>query len=187
MTATIETPAPTQADPRSWTIAWRKRTANHFRRASNWVGTWAEAFEMAAAFGELHPEMQVYYTTTAAYEQWQRDEIAAGTLIDHGYSDDWGTILVDSGKRIKIRETGVIEDELLDADINKVAAETNETSRVRKGHTTIPNPKAEGKWFTSPAKCRAWAREVRANNPEIFAQMLTQCRTADERFAAGAE
>ncbi len=184
MTAT--TTAPTKADPRSWTIAWRKRTANHFRRANNWAGTWAEAFEMARAFGELHPDMQVFYTTSAAYEQWQRDEIAAGTL-SADRADDHGNIMVDSGKRIKVRETGVIEDELLDADVNKVAAEANETSRIRKpGGITIPNPEARGQWFESPAECRAWARKVRDERPDIFTEMVTTARTADERFAAGA-
>jgi hypothetical protein len=182
------TTTPSQAPAQSWTIAWRKRTANHFKRANNWSGTWAEAVEMAAAFGELHPNFQVYYTSSVAHEQWQRDEIAAGTMIDHGYSEDWGTILVDSGKRIRIRETGVIEAELLDADINKVAAEANETSRIRKpGGITIPNAKAQGQWFTSPAKCREWARDIRANYPANFADLLAASRTADERFAAGAQ
>lgn len=186
MTAT--TTAPSQAPTQGWTIAWRKRTANHFRRANNWAGTWAEALEMAGAFGELHPDLQVYYTPSVAHEQWMRDEIAAGTLVDYGYSEDWGNILVDSGKRIRIRETGVIEAELLDADINKVAAETNETSRIRRpGGITTCNPKAQGQWFTSPAKCREWARKVRTEQPAIFASMLAASRTADERFAAGAQ
>ncbi|HEX8109784.1 MAG TPA: hypothetical protein VF516_18765 [Kofleriaceae bacterium] len=174
-----------QAPAASWTIAWRKRTANHFRRANNWAGTWAEAFEMARAFGELHPEYQVYYTTTAAYEQWERDEIAAGTLAaDRG--EDHGNIMVDSGKRIRVRDTGVVEADLLDADIAKVAAEVHETSYVRKNGITSQNPRSRGQWYTSPAKCREWARGVRASYPEIFASMVTDSRTADERFAAGA-
>jgi hypothetical protein len=184
---TAATAAPSQAPAQSWTIAWRKRTANHFKRATNWAGTWAEAYEMAAAFGELHPDMQVYYTTTIGYEQWMRDEIAAGTLVDHGYSEDWGNIMVDSGKRIKVRETGVIEAELLDADINKLAGEMNETGRIRKNGITTRRPGTQGRWYTSPEQCRAWARDIRDNYPANFADLLAASRTADERFAAGAQ
>lgn len=102
----------TKAPTSSWTIAYRNPRANHFKRATNWSGTWAEAVEMARVFGDLHPEFQVWYTTTVEYEQWTAQEIAAGTL-DASYAEDHGNIMVDSGKRVRVRETGQVDAESL--------------------------------------------------------------------------
>lgn len=76
----------------TWTIAYRKPRANHFRRVTNWSGTWAQAREVAATFQEASPDLQVYYVPAAD---------SAGQC-----EADRGNILMDSGKRIKIRETG---------------------------------------------------------------------------------
>lgn len=201
MTATITTPAgtfvtaaPLFADERPrpakwWTIAWRKRTANHFRRANNWAGTWAEAVEMAGAFAELHPEMQVYYTVTAEYETWQAADLArrvsVGEITEEfagDYLADHANILNDDGrKRIKIRETGVLDDELIDDEINRVAGEAHETTYVR-GADGITTRRALDQWFASPLACRAWARDIRACHPKDFAVLLAASRTADERY-----
>lgn len=131
MTATL-----TKA-PDSWTIAYRKRTANHFKRANNWSGTWAEAVEMARVFGDLHPEYQIWYTTTTEYERWVVAEVNAGTL-HADYLDDVANIMVDSGKRIRVRETGVIDVESLrrfeQGQASKVELSKNRTVRTLRAY-----------------------------------------------------
>jgi hypothetical protein len=123
--------------PDSWTIAYRKPRANHFKRAANWSGTWAEAVEMARVFGDLHPEYQVWYTTTVGYEQWTAQEIAAGTL-DASYAEDHGNIMVDSGKRIRVRETGAIDAESLrrfeQGQASQVTLSINRTEKVIRAY-----------------------------------------------------
>lgn len=82
----------------TWTIAYRKGSANHFKRATNWGGTWAQAREVAALFEAANPGLQVWYVPTAASDT---------------HPEDRGNILMDSGKRIKIRETGTLSPEIL--------------------------------------------------------------------------
>jgi hypothetical protein len=101
-----------KAPANSWTIAYRNPRANHFKRAANWSGTWAEAVEMARVFGDLHPELQVWYTTTVEYERWTTAEVNAGTL-HHSYLEDVANIMVDSGKRVRVCETGQVDAESL--------------------------------------------------------------------------
>jgi hypothetical protein len=169
------------AKAKTWTIAWRKPRANRFQRATNWAGTWAEAFEMAQAFGELHPDLQVYYTTSLEHEQAQAAElprrVAAGEIsqeLADSYLEDHGNILVDSGKRVRIVDNGVIEQALLDAEINDVAAFMHRHSHTVPGFRTL-------------ADCRAWARNVRVVNSKTFAEMVTIAGTAQDRFAKRAE
>jgi hypothetical protein len=88
-------------DAMTWTIAYRKRTANRFLRVSNWQGTWTQAVAMAAVFSETNPELQVYYVPTAEAEQ------------DGATPEDIGNVLVDSGKRIRIAEGGGVPDEMI--------------------------------------------------------------------------
>lgn len=83
-----------------WTLAYRKRTANRFQRVTNWSGTWHQAVQLARVFGEAHPELQVWYVPTAASEA-------------NGCPEDAGNILVDSGRRVRIRETGELTPELI--------------------------------------------------------------------------
>lgn len=92
----------------TWTIAYRKPRANKFHRVTDWAGTWNEAYEMAKTFGERNPGMQIYYVPTKAAEDDQAARIATGELPDFGYSADWGNVMVDSGKRIRMTETGTI-------------------------------------------------------------------------------
>jgi hypothetical protein len=89
-----------------WTLAWRKRTANRFQRATDWQGTWAQAFLLAGRFAETHPDLQVYYTSTAAAE------------VD-GYvaAEDCRNILTDSGKRVRVADTGTLSDLLSDLSV----------------------------------------------------------------------
>ncbi|MEU8086326.1 hypothetical protein AB0B57_22290 [Micromonospora sp. NPDC049101] len=96
----------------TWTIAYRKPRANHFKRAANFAGTWHQAREVAAMFMEANPDLQVYYVTTASTEQDEAARIAAGTLGAE-YADDHGNVMLDNGKRIKVRETGQLSPELL--------------------------------------------------------------------------
>lgn len=88
MTATLTT---------TWTIAYRKPRANRFQRVANWEGTWAQAREVAQAFAVAHPDLQVYYVPSAASDaaEWSAPE-------------DRGNVLVDSGRRVRIRETGAL-------------------------------------------------------------------------------
>ena len=98
-------------DPRTWTIAYRRRTANRFVRVTNWAGNWHQAYNLASAFGELHPELQVHYVPTAEYDAEEAREIAAGTL-SAAYAEDHGNVLVDSGKRVRIVDTGQLDEAL---------------------------------------------------------------------------
>jgi hypothetical protein len=190
MTTTVA-PSTTAVEPKIWTIAYRKRTGPVFHRVTNWAGTWAEAMEMAGAFGELNPGLQVWYTTTAAYELTNAAELAARVAsgeIDqefaNSYLEDHGNIMVDSGKRIKVRDNGTLPTELLDADAMKVAGEVHEASRKRKPFgITVTDTTV---WYASLAACLQWAKGVRAERADIFADMVRTSRTADERFTASA-
>lgn len=79
----------------TWTLAYRKPTANRFQRVTNWAGTWAQALELAQAFSKAHPELQVWYVPSAASEV-------------NGAPEDAGNVMVDSGKRIRIRDNGAL-------------------------------------------------------------------------------
>lgn len=82
-------------NPTTWTLAYRKPTANRFQRVTNWSGTWTQALELAQAFSKAHPELQVWYVPTQASEV-------------NGAAEDAGNVMVDSGKRIRIRENGAL-------------------------------------------------------------------------------
>lgn len=100
----------------SWTIAYRmSKHANHFKRAANWSGTWNGARIMAAEFEANHPGAEVWYVPTLEAEGYQRQMIESGAWESSGLVDDWGNILLESGKRIKIRETGSVTDEMIES------------------------------------------------------------------------
>jgi hypothetical protein len=80
--------------PATWTIAYRNPRANAFKRAGDYAGTWAQAAELAQIFSSHHPDQQVYYVPTAAAE------------AQHPGHEDSGNVLVDSGRRVRILETG---------------------------------------------------------------------------------
>lgn len=83
----------------TWTLAYRKPRANHFRRVANWRGTWHQARELTGTFLEANPGLEAWYVPTADVER-----------IDEA---DRGNILVESGRRVKMRETGTLPDEIL--------------------------------------------------------------------------
>lgn len=78
----------------TWTIAYRKRTANRFRRVPGIALTWDEARTLAGKVAHVAPDLQVYYVPTAETET----------------GEDAGNILVDSGKRVRMVETGDLEE-----------------------------------------------------------------------------
>lgn len=84
---------PTTMNPTTWTLAYRKPTANRFQRVTNWSGTWSQAQELARSFAQAHPELQVWYVPSAASEE-------------NGCEEDRGNVLTDTGRRVRIRETG---------------------------------------------------------------------------------
>lgn len=84
----------------TWTLAYRTKGANHFRRVTDWTGTWHEARDLAGLVTLSHPELEVWYTGSLDSER-------------HGFvhADDCGNLLVPSGKgrksrRVRVRETG---------------------------------------------------------------------------------
>lgn len=77
-----------------WTLAYRKPKANRFQRVVNWSGTWHQAVQLARVFAEANPDLQVWYVPTVG-------------------SDPDGRILVDSGRRVRIRDNGVLSAELI--------------------------------------------------------------------------
>jgi hypothetical protein len=86
----------------SWTLAYRRKTASTFRRVTNWSGTWDEAATMANRFGELHPELDIWYVPS-------REAELAGRVV----LEDIGNILTYSGKRVHMTETGTLPSELI--------------------------------------------------------------------------
>lgn len=120
----------------TWTLAYRNPRANRFQRVTNWSGTWHQAYELARVFNDAHPDLQVYYTQTAQSEQDQAVrlacEVAGGQVsqeLANSYLEDHRNILVDSGRRVMIRETGKLSDEILaqvpDADEAKARYQDN--------------------------------------------------------------
>lgn len=95
------------ASANTWTVAYRNPRANHFKRVTDWSGTWDEACQMAGRVGAAHPELEVWYTSTKASED-------AGWV----HPDDCGNILVPSkrsryaSRRVQMRETGRLSDVL---------------------------------------------------------------------------
>jgi hypothetical protein len=97
----------TATPDRTWTIAYRKPKANRFQRVADWSGTWQEAADMARIFGSLHPDLQVWYVPSAANDARVAKLVEAGELGPE-YLLDHGAILVDTGRRVRMTETGTI-------------------------------------------------------------------------------
>ena len=121
----------------TWTLAYRTPRANHFKRVTNWEGTWHQARELAAKLLEAQPALQVYYVQSAASEGRERyrltSEVHDGkTTLDLAleYLKDHGNILVaETKRRVQMRETGTLSAELLaqvpDADEAKTRYEND--------------------------------------------------------------
>lgn len=121
----------------AWTLAYRTPRANHFKRVTNWEGTWHQAYELAAKLMEAQPALQVYYVQSAVSESAEKvrlaTEVKRGQMtldLAMSYLDDHGNVLVaETGRRVKMRETGTLSDELLaqvpDADEAKARYEAH--------------------------------------------------------------
>lgn len=120
-----------------WTLAYRTPRANHFKRVTNWEGTWHQAREMAAKLLEAQPALQVYYVQSASSELAEvkrlAQEVGSGRMsheLAYSYLEDHGNILVaETKRRVKMRETGQLSDDLLaqvpDADEAKARFEAD--------------------------------------------------------------
>lgn len=117
----------------NWTIAYRKPRANRFLRVTNWSGTWREANEMAGKFAALHPELQVWYTSTRAAED-----------TNYVQAEDKGTIMVESGRRVRVVDAGVLDEELIPAPAEDVEPLTVYLDVVSSG-TVLATSKG-GNW-----------------------------------------
>jgi hypothetical protein len=87
----------------TWTIAYRKPTANRWLRVTNWAGSWAQAVGMAQLFAEANPGVQVYYTSS------REAELAGGVV-----AEDIGNILSETtGRRVRIVEGGELPADMI--------------------------------------------------------------------------
>lgn len=122
-----------------WTLAWRNsRYANRLVRATNWAGTWSQAFYLAGEMREAmvkagHSDAQVYYVTTLEYEREQAREIAAGTLRRE-YAEDHGNVLMETGRRVRMVDSGSIPASVLSMALQLDVAE----ARYRVGCSGMP-------------------------------------------------
>ncbi len=153
-----------------WTVAWRTRRATSIVRALNWAGSWAEAVDMAASVGELLGDgYQVWYTSSLEGERRVQYMIDSGEL-DASYAEDHGNILVDSGARVRITDTGMLPAELLDREVENV---------VHAMRAATP-----GKTRTL-AEYRAIAQRGKDElSAEEWGVWTTWAASADERFTA---
>lgn len=117
---------------RTWTVAWRKKTGPVFHRATNFAGTWAQAFYLAQALGEAQPELQIWYTITADHEALEAELVASGEMHDYGRSEDWGKILTDADKRVKIRDNGILSDAVLARALTPEQAQAKFNQKAEK-------------------------------------------------------
>lgn len=97
----------------NWTLAWRNsRYSNRLIRATNWAGTWSQAFYLAEKMREAmvkagREDAEVYYVVTLENEREQAREIAAGTLRPE-YAEDHGNVLMETGRRVRMVTNGAI-------------------------------------------------------------------------------
>lgn len=164
-----------------WTVAWRRAKGNLATRAINWAGTWAEAVEMAESVGELLGDgYQVWYTTTLAQEQAESERIAAGTL-DAAYSVDHANITLDTGRRLRVVDNGMVPAELLDRQVETVARTMRDAAIT-----------ARGERYGHLGKYRALAAALKATMgadawtalADAWTALAGACATADERSRA---
>ena len=134
----------------TWTVAYRLRRANRFLRIDGVALPWDEATELALEVSEaLGSRYEVYYVPTAASDAEQVFE-------------DRGNILVDSGRRVKIKEGGVLPEGV--TVTSAVVAEIVPTVEIVlparfaefvAGTNLIQNPETDGDPFTDEV-IEAW-------------------------------
>lgn len=146
-----------------WTIAYRKPRANRFLRVDLSL-TWQEASDLAGRLSAARPDLQVWITITAAYEAsdaaWQAAEVAAGRRTQafaDSYLEDHRNILVDSGRRVQIREGGTLTEFGTDIAL-EVAAQQRNAAEVIHHVSRYGNVISCG--ATGPVRCEEFAKDV---------------------------
>lgn len=161
-----------------WTIAYRKRTGPVFHRVTNWSGTWQQAYDKAAEFGTANPDLQVWYTTTCAYEQAQAADlpsrVASGEYsqaLADSYLEDHGNLLVDSGKRVRVVDNGELPAEFGGrvAPSAKVQAWLDQATKLGLLVAETTNHVNEAKYEL--LKTRTWAIKAPDDPNNIYGQV----------------
>jgi len=80
----------------TWTVAFRKPTGPWFRRVADLELTWHQAHELASRVAQADPTIQVWTTTSTVWDRANPTH------------EDSFNILTDAGKRVRVRETGVL-------------------------------------------------------------------------------
>jgi hypothetical protein len=89
--------------PCMWTIAYRsKTTVNHFRRVSDFSGTFDQAVALAGRFLEVNPGSECWYLPTREAE-----------IEGYVNAADVGNILIATGRRVSIKEVGAVPESLI--------------------------------------------------------------------------
>lgn len=105
-----------------WTIAYRKPTGPWFQRVDLEL-TWHQAVDVARQFGELHPDLVVYYVTTKAHDNQRLVEAEHNTCqLARDLAEDAHNLLVGN-KRIKIKDTGKMDPRVTVRDADKLKTE----------------------------------------------------------------
>lgn len=116
-----------RADRRYWTVAYRHPRANHIKRVPQLALTWEESYALARKVQEaLPPGFEVYYVTTAEADA-------------HGFTseEDRGNVLVASGRRVRMRETGVLPEGVTAPEDDRVP-HIDESYRTANGVVISP-------------------------------------------------
>lgn len=142
-------------DTNYWTIAYRRSLkSNRFLRVGGLALSWDAATELANDFAEAMPGYQVFYVPNATYD-------AAHP------SEDSFNILVDSGRRVKIKEGGVLPEGVTDPSVGSEPTPVEPTvetveivlparfAEVIEGTNLIQNPETDGDPFTDEV-IKAW-------------------------------
>jgi alpha-beta hydrolase superfamily lysophospholipase len=145
----------------TWTVAYRNRRANHFKRVTDWSGTWEQATQMAGLVNEAHPDLEVWYTGTLESEQ-------AGFV----HPDDCGNLLVPNrtgrkSRRVQVRETGslaalgIMHPEALTVktlapEAGKVAAGLTEPMQAALWCAVYPEGRRPSRFRNSRVRVGSW-------------------------------
>ena len=99
----------TRPEPLIWTIAYRKPTGPWFQRVDLEL-TWHQAVQAARSLNMVRPDLVVYYTTNRQHDDATLVRYAATQSdLDRSYAEDAFNILVDSGKRVAVKDSGKLD------------------------------------------------------------------------------
>jgi hypothetical protein len=155
-----------------WTIAFRKPRANRFQRVTNWYGTWDEAMALATVFAEANPELQVFYVPFLGSE----------------HAEDAGTVLADSGKRVRIIDNAELSGDMLAIAVDLLMDEALHTNShysqivVNKGWNCCEKAGTKVIVFSNGARwiaCTGCARSFRGTVEDLPGGTTHQCADCD--------